>query len=191
MRFAHTLVHSEQCNEEQQSFSFISFVLSNIVYYSIFNIVNQTIRSLWMYRFQPRYWQIKYLNVILLLVHPQISLQQTSSVHCSSTKKHFRIESNPSKRATAACWKTFGFPAMSTDDHPSTYNILPGFASCKICFETYKYIDSSTANLNSHRCCRDSSDQSSLVPFLQSPRSSNMSRIVSKRKEEIKETCAK
>ena len=77
-------------------------------------------------------------------------------------KKHFRIESNPSKRATAACWKIFGFPAMSSDHNPSTYNILPGFASCRVCYETYKYIDSSTGNFNSHRCCRDSSDQSSL-----------------------------
>ena len=30
-------------------------------------------------------------------------------------KKHFRIESNPSKRATAACWKIFGFSAMSSE----------------------------------------------------------------------------
>ena len=29
-----------------------------------------------------------------------------------------------------------------------------GYAACKNCFETYRYIDSSTANLNSHVCPR-------------------------------------
>jgi hypothetical protein len=68
-------------------------------------------------------------------------------------KIHFRVENNPSKRATAACWKTFGLPAMSTKENPAKYEVLPGFASCKRCFDTYKYVDSSTGNLNNHRCC--------------------------------------
>jgi hypothetical protein len=134
----------------------------------------------------------------------QLSECQTpprSSVVYSSTsikrsllvdKKHFRVEPNPSKRATAPCWKVFGLPAMSTDEDPSKYQILPGFASCKTCFDTYKYIDSSTGNLNSHRCCRDlSSDQLSIASFLQSPRSTTASKLISKRKEEIKKLCAK
>ncbi len=125
---------------------------------------------------------------------------RSSAVHSSSSikrsllvdKKHFRVEPNPSKRATASCWKIFGLPAMSNDDDPSKFKILPGFASCKTCFDTYKYIDSSTGNLNSHRCCRDASpDQSSIASFLQSPRSTNTSKIISRRKEEIKQLCAR
>jgi hypothetical protein len=107
-------------------------------------------------------------------------------------KKHFRVEPNPSKRATAACWKVFGLPSMSTDDNPSKYEILHGFVSCKTCFDTYKYIDSSTGNLNGHRCSRDvSPDQSSIASFLQSPRSTVASKLISKRKEEVKQLCAK
>ncbi len=107
-------------------------------------------------------------------------------------KVHFRVENNPSKRATAACWKVFGLPTMSTDENPTKDEILHGFVSCKTCFDTYKYIDSSTGNLNSHRCSRDlSPDQSSIASFLQSPRSTVASRQISKQKEEIKQLCAK
>jgi hypothetical protein len=106
-------------------------------------------------------------------------------------KTHFRVEPNPSKRATAACWKVFGLPSMSTDDDPSKYETLHGFASCRTCFDTYKYIDSSTGNLNGHRCSRDvSRDQSSIASFLQSPRSTVTSKLLSKRKEEVKQICA-
>lgn len=48
---------------------------------------------------------------------------------------------------------------------------MVGFVSCKRCFNTYKYIDSSTANLYSHSCLRNQSpDQSSITSFIQSPR---------------------
>ena len=107
-------------------------------------------------------------------------------------KNHFRVEPNPSKRATGACWKVFGLPTMSTEDNPFKFEILHGFVSCKTCFDTYKYIDSSTGNLNSHRCSRDTSpDQSSIASFLQSSRSTLTSRLISKRKDEIKQLCAK
>ncbi|CAF1070146.1 unnamed protein product [Didymodactylos carnosus] len=107
-------------------------------------------------------------------------------------KNRYRVQPNPSKRATAACWKVFGVPAMSTDDDPTKYEILPGFVSCKTCLDTYKYIDSSTGNLNNHRCCRESSpDQSSIASFLHLPRSTNSNKLISKRKEEIKQLCAK
>lgn len=81
---------------------------------------------------------------------------------------------------------------MSTEEDPTKYEVLPGFASCKRCFDTYKYIDSSTGNLNNDRCCQDlSSDQSSIGSFLQSPRSSSGAKQISKRKEEVKRLCAK
>jgi hypothetical protein len=44
-------------------------------------------------------------------------------------KIHFRVENNPSKRATAACWKVFGLSTVSTDDDPSKYEILYCFVS--------------------------------------------------------------
>ncbi len=87
-------------------------------------------------------------------------------------KIHFRVENDPSKRATAACWKVFGLSTMLTDDDPSKYEILYGFVSCRTRFDTYKYIDSSTGNLNGHRCSQDASlDQSSIALFPQLPRS--------------------
>ena len=122
------------------------------------------------------------------IVHTSASIKR-SLMH---DKAHFRIENNPSTRATAACWKVFGFPAVSTPDDPSKYEIVPGFVSCKSCFDTYKYIDSSTGNLNSHRCAQNTRhDQSSISSFLHSPRSNVASKQISKRREEVKQLCAK
>jgi hypothetical protein len=128
------------------------------------------------------------------------SMHSSATVHTSTSiklalmnnRKNFRVQSNPSKRTTAACWQFFGLPAMSTDNDPSTFHILTGFVSCKTCFETYKYIDSSTANLNAHICCRNlDPDQSSITSFVQSPRSTTSSKVISKKKDEIKRLCTK
>ncbi len=51
-------------------------------------------------------------------------------------KVHFRVENNPSRRATVACWKVFGLPVMSKDENPTKFEILHEFVSCKTCFDT-------------------------------------------------------
>jgi hypothetical protein len=81
---------------------------------------------------------------------------------------------------------------MSTVENPALFQIIPGFVSCKTCFETYKYIDSGTANLNAHICCRNlDPDQSAITSFVQSPRSTVTSKAMSKKKEELKRLCTK
>jgi len=106
---------------------------------------------------------------------------------------HYQVLNNNSKRATASCWKTFGFPAVASHDDPKKFETIPGFVSCKTCFDTYRYIDSSTANLYAHRCYRNESpDQPTITSFIRSPQSSlNSSKTYKKRKEEMKQLCAK
>jgi hypothetical protein len=102
---------------------------------------------------------------------------------------HYRVQYNSSTRASAQCWKVFGFPSRMNDENANEFIVIPGFASCKRCCETYKYIDSSTGNLNSHQCSRAlPSDQHSLASFVQSP-SRNNGKFVAKKKEEIKKLC--
>ncbi len=95
---------------------------------------------------------------------------------------HFQVLSNNNKRSKAMCWKTFGFPAICSNEN------LKKFESCKTCFDTYKYIDSSTANLYNHRCCRNEpTDQTSITSFIRSPRSTfSSSKTVSKKKRGTK-----
>ena len=121
-------------------------------------------------------------------------LYTTASIKRSllNDEVHFKILSNNNKRAKASCWKTFGFPAVSTQEDLKKFEIIPGFVSCKNCFDTYKYIDSSTANLYNHRCYRkESPDQTSITSFISSPRSTlNSSKMLSKKKDELKKICA-
>jgi Hermes transposase DNA-binding domain len=107
-------------------------------------------------------------------------------------KIRYRVEPNQSKRATAACWKTFGFPAMMSSHDESQFEIIPGYASCKSCFETYRYVDSSTANLNSHICPRMSSaNQSRIKRTTQSTGSSIDFKLVATKKKEMTSLCAR
>ena len=106
-------------------------------------------------------------------------------------QQHYRVQPNSSSRASAQCWKVFGFPSKMKDENSNEFTLIPGFASCKTCFETYKYMDSSTGNLNSHQCSRTlPSDQHSLASFVQSPSRSN-GKLVLKKKEEIKKLCVR
>ena len=67
---------------------------------------------------------------------------------------HYRVVSNNSKCATASCWKIFGFPAVVPSQNENQFEIVHGYAARKNCFETHRFIGSSTANLNSHVCPR-------------------------------------
>ncbi|CAF3298386.1 unnamed protein product [Rotaria sp. Silwood2] len=132
---------------------------------------------------------------------PTRTLSSTTSVYSTSSIRHalikdnenFEVICNKRKRVTASCWNTFGFPAKVKNGEVKTYEVIPGFVSCKICFDTYKYIDSSTANLYGHRCHRnESSDQTSISSFILSPRSGNhFSKNQTKKKEDIKKLCTR
>ena len=119
----------------------------------------------------------------------------TSSIRRSlfDDQTHFRVLPNSSKRSSASCWKIFGFPAKANGNDTNKFEIISGFVSCKSCFDTYKYIDSSTANLYAHRCYRNqSSDQTSITSFICSPRSRcSSSKNVLKKKNDLKELCTK
>ncbi|CAF1402498.1 unnamed protein product [Adineta ricciae] len=107
-------------------------------------------------------------------------------------KTRYLVECNPSKRATAPCWKVFGFPAMLSNESENQFEIIPGFASCRSCFETYRYIDSSTANLNSHVCPRIvHPNQQTLTMKSQTPRSTAMCKLLAQRKKEMTNLCAR
>jgi hypothetical protein len=107
-------------------------------------------------------------------------------------KNHYKIMSNPSKRATAACWNKFGLPAMRmNNDEEEKFSIIKGFASCKSCFDTYFYNDSSTTILNTHRCTMDQQQGRLTFESLPSPlRSTFGAKLLSKKKEDIKKLCA-
>ncbi len=107
-------------------------------------------------------------------------------------KKHYKIMSNPSKRATAACWSKFGLPAMlMNNNEEETFSIIKGFASCKGCFDTYFYNDSSTTILNTHRCPVDQQQGRLTFQNVPSPlRSTFGTKLLSKKKEDMKKLCA-
>jgi hypothetical protein len=106
-------------------------------------------------------------------------------------QQNYRVQSNSSNRATAQCWKLFGFPAKMKENSSNEFIVIPGFASCKTCFETYKYMDSSTGNMNSHQCSRSvSSDQQTLSTFVRSPHQNN-GKILTRKKEEMKKLCVR
>jgi hypothetical protein len=106
---------------------------------------------------------------------------------------NYQVIDNKNKRSTAQCWKCFGFPGVLNSNDNKKFDIIPGFVSCKTCFDTYKYIDSSTANLYAHRCYRnESTDQTSITSFIRSPRLAfSSSKSLSKKKDELKQLCAK
>ncbi|CAF1104063.1 unnamed protein product [Rotaria sordida] len=113
---------------------------------------------------------------------PTRTSSSTTSTYSTSSIRQALIEDNASfkvicnkrNRATVSCWNTFGFPPKVKDVKVKTYEVIPGFVSCKTCFDTYKYIDSSTVNLYGHRChLNGSSDQTSITSFVRSPRSAN------------------
>ena len=116
------------------------------------------------------------------------------------TNDNYKVIRNKSKRVSAACWTkmNMGFPAKKLLDKDE-FTPIPGFASCFTCFETYRYVDSSTTNINSHRCSSLSLNQSSLdyhfgskSPVNQSEqRTIPIKKAVSRRKEEMKKICAR
>jgi hypothetical protein len=106
-------------------------------------------------------------------------------------KNNYKIMSNPNKRAIAACWSKFGLPAMRMNNgEEGKFSIIKGFASCKSCFETYFYNDSSTTILNGHRCLVD--QQQGLLTFTSSAsplRNTFGAKLLSKKKEDMKKLC--
>ena len=77
---------------------------------------------------------------------------------------NYKVIPNQSKRVSAVCWKRMemGFPAKKLHDKDE-FIAIPGFASCFKCLETYRYVNSSTTHINSHKCPKLlSSNQTSL-----------------------------
>jgi len=66
---------------------------------------------------------------------------------------NYKIIPNQSKRVSAVCWKKtgMGFSAKKSTDKDE-YIAIPGYASCFKCFETYRYVGSSTTYISSHKC---------------------------------------
>ncbi|CAF3329824.1 unnamed protein product [Rotaria sp. Silwood2] len=114
---------------------------------------------------------------------------------------NYKVIPNQSKRVSAGCWKRMemGFPAKKLHDKDE-FIAIPSFASCFKCWETYRYVNSSTTHINSHKCPKLlSSNQTSLHQhFLltSSPRQTDqhtvpVSKAIVKRKEEMKKVCAR
>ena len=115
--------------------------------------------------------------------------------------KNYKVVPNKSKRVSAACWKNMGmgFPAKKLNDKDE-FTVILGFASCFKCFETYRYVSSSTTHINSHKCLNLlPSDQTSLDHHFafKSPahqteqRTISTTKVIVKKKEEMKKVCAR
>ncbi|CAF1957549.1 unnamed protein product [Rotaria magnacalcarata] len=121
----------------------------------------------------------------------QVTYTSTNIKHgLRHDKSHYKILSNPSKRATASCWAKFSLPAVRiSDEKEAIFSIIKGFASCNSCFETYFYNDSSTTNLNSHRC--PMKHQRGQLTFSGNPLKGTIgAKLLSKKKGDIKKLCA-
>jgi hypothetical protein len=106
-------------------------------------------------------------------------------------KKEYTIVDNAKKRLTALCWQSFGFPCHVKGD--GKREIIPSFASCKHCFETFRYVDGSTTTLNEHQCPKalpkgQKSINENINQFTQ--RSMLFEKQIKSKKEKIKEICA-
>jgi hypothetical protein len=53
---------------------------------------------------------------------------------------NYQVIDNKNKRSTAQCWKYFGFPGALNSNDNKKFDIIPGFVSCKTCFDTYKQV---------------------------------------------------
>lgn len=118
-----------------------------------------------------------------------------------SDNTNYKVIPNQSKRVSAACWKKMGmgFPAKKSLDKDE-YIAIPGFASCFKCFETYRYVDSSTTHISSHKCLNVSPLNQTLLDHhfrSKSPASQTeqraipVTKAIAKRKEEMKKVCAR
>ena len=114
---------------------------------------------------------------------------------------NYKVIPNQSKRVSATCWKRMemGFPAKKSHDKDELIPI-PGFASCFKCFETYRYLNSSTTHINSHKCPKllpsnqTSIDQHFLSksnPHQNNQRAVPVTKAIIKRKEQMKKICAR
>ncbi|CAF4811177.1 unnamed protein product [Rotaria sp. Silwood2] len=77
---------------------------------------------------------------------------------------NYKVIPNQSKRVSAVCWKRMKMvsPAKKLHDEDE-FIAIPGFASCFKCWKTYRYINSSTTHIYSHKCPKLlSSNQTSL-----------------------------
>ncbi len=106
-------------------------------------------------------------------------------------KNEYKVVNNPGKRVKAACCTIFGFPARITSE--KEFEIIPGFASCKDCFETFRHVDGSTTSLNEHQCPRIAAKgQQSIEECLNfvPQRSAVIDKLIKKKKENVKRLCA-
>jgi hypothetical protein len=106
-------------------------------------------------------------------------------------KDEYKIVNNPSKRLTAVCWTSFGIPARLTGEN--NFEIIPGFASCKQCFETFRHIGGSTTSMNEHQCPKAVvKGQQSIKDSVHATghRPIYIEKIIKKKKENIKRLCA-
>ncbi|CAF4179202.1 unnamed protein product [Rotaria sp. Silwood2] len=76
--------------------------------------------------------------------------------------------------------------------------MIPGFVSCFKCWETYRYVNSSTTHINSHKCPKLlSSNQTYLdqhflsksIPHQTDQRTVPVTKAIAKRQEEMKKVC--
>ncbi|CAF1331276.1 unnamed protein product [Rotaria sordida] len=115
--------------------------------------------------------------------------------------ENYKIIPNQSKRVSAAFWKEMdmGFPAKKVHDKDE-FIAIPGFVSCSKCFDTYRYVDSSTTHIKSHKCLNSlPSNQTSLDDHFRpkslgqpnEQRTIPITKAVAKRKEEMKKVCAR
>ncbi|CAF1524806.1 unnamed protein product [Adineta ricciae] len=108
-----------------------------------------------------------------------------------NNKGDYKIVNNPSKRLTTTCWTLFGFPAQAIDG--GEFEIIQGFASCKQCFETFRYVCGSTTSLNQHQCPKSlPRGQQSIKDSVHSSaqRSAIIEKTIRKKKENVKRLCA-
>ncbi|CAF1553611.1 unnamed protein product, partial [Didymodactylos carnosus] len=119
------------------------------------------------YRRQP---DIKAIQITRTLLQSKETMasssahnQESVSASCSSNEHgirlvkqslkekpfKFKVGDNPFE-TKASIWNTFGFPAEA--DENGEFKIIKQMASCKKCYHTYPFKDSSTSGLNRHKC---------------------------------------
>ncbi|CAF3622568.1 unnamed protein product [Rotaria socialis] len=131
---------------------------------------------------------------------PSIYTSELIKSLLKSDNENYKVVPNKSQRVSAACWKNrgMGFPAKKLNNKDE-FTVIPGFASCSKCFETYRYVNSSTTHINAHKCLNLlPSDQTSLDHHFPSKslahqteqRTVPITKAIARKKEAMKKVCA-
>ena len=90
-----------------------------------------------------------------------------------STKDNYVVLKN-TKNVSSDIWQKFGLPARRSSNNSNRFEVIPNYSSCFKCFQTYRFLDSTTSSMRDHKCPQEVSNaQTQFKSFISSPTTSS------------------